>query len=283
MKRKGYAVFICLFLAISFSLSSCARLKSAVGTDRLQNADAAILPEEKSGDAPHAESQIVSMGDETDVAVDNSELHQIGEPFLCDYNVYSGEEARPVMQYTVTDMHVYHDLDAIGKENILMEQYYSNGEWVTPSVDDCLDENGQLLPEYLFVLIDVKVKYVSGPEDETEHLHNSGMRYKSFPAKKVEHITTVGDEKFINYDYFDEDGNPWIPPATIGDYWSEYTDTGSKEDGYFSLSLGQETTWQQGVIVEKSLLLKYGICLENVLAMDTAEIVDLPVDLSEYE
>ncbi len=254
--RKSLLTIFSLFLVSALLLSSCSRVKKAVGADRLQNADAAILPEDKSGDDRHAESQIVSMGDETDISVDDSEFHKIGEPFLCDYNVKGGEDPEPVLQYTVTDVHVYSDLNGIGKENILMEQHYLNGKWGTPSVDDCLGESGKLLPEYLFVLIDVKVKYVSGPEDETEHLHNSGMRYKSFPAKKVEQITTVGDEKFIDCNYFDGDGNPWIPPVPSGDYWSEYTDTGSKEDGYFTLSLGQETTWQQGVVVEKSLLIK---------------------------
>ncbi len=287
MKRFLFTIVL-VFLVLALLLSSCSRVKKAVGADRLQDADAAVIPDDKEGD-PHAESYVVSYGDETDIVVEDSDYHKVGEPVLCDSSAYGKRHA--VMQYTVTDVHAYDDPHGISKDKIYVMQEVDHGQLVdTIDLDSLFDEEGKLLPDYLFVLADIKMEYVSGPEDETEHRPNVWVCYKHFPDKVVDEIIKDGETTITTPRYLDADGNLFKDEGFLGYYSSpiigsdrgDETPTVDLDKAYYvHLNVGENTSWQEGGIVKKSTLEKYGLCflIRNVNNKD-AERVDLG-DLSD--
>ena len=265
--KKAFVTLIFFIFISALALTSCARIKSAVGVDRMENADAAVLPNkdddsktENPKDEHNNTSVTVSMGEEASMEVDESEFHKVGEPFLIDKNTWYASN-RPVFECTVNSVNICDDLGGVDSAEISMNMVYDNGKWISLNINDYLDENGKLLPEYMFVLVDVTVKYVSGPDDVIDEIYDvaGGIRYNCFPVSRVEQITEVGGTKFVDYIYYDADGNEFTYPQHIGGYHSLNKKTGSKEDGHFQLAKGEEMSWQKGILIEKSFAEKHGV------------------------
>ncbi|MBQ3081377.1 MAG: hypothetical protein IJC49_02890 [Clostridia bacterium] len=270
--KKAFVTLIFFVLIIALVLTSCARIKSAVGIDRMENADAAVLPNkdddsktENPKDEHNNASVTVSMGEEMSMEIDESEFYKVGEPFLIDRNTWYASN-RPVFECTVNSVSFHDDLGGIDKNKINMSMYYENGKWHTRNIDDYLDENGKLPSEYIFVLVDVAVKYVSGPDDVVDEIYSNmgSILYNYFPVsrKKVTQQMSSperGEWTVVDYVYLDADGNTFYSPENLGGYFSVDQNTGTKEDGHFQLAKGEEMSWQKGILIEKSFAEKHGV------------------------
>jgi len=290
--KKAFVTLIFFVLIIALILTSCARIKSAVGIDRMENADAAVLPNKDDDsktknpkDEHNNASVTVSMGEEVSMEVDESEFYKVGEPFLIDRNTWYASN-QPVFECTVNSVSFHDDLGGIDKNKINMSMYYENGKWHTRNIDDYLDENGKLPSEYIFVLVDVAVKYVSGPDDVVDEIYSNmgSILYNYFPVsrKKVTQQMSSperGEWTFVDYVYLDADGNTFYSPENLGGYFSVDQNTGTKADGHFQLAKGEEISWQRGVIVEKSFAEKHGVVyavsINEEDGLYTYEIVEL--------
>ncbi len=290
--KKSIFILMCLCLAAVLALTSCARIKSAVGVDRMENADAAVLPNDDNDsktENPKEEhnntSVTVSMGEEVSMEIDETEFYKVGEPFLIDRNTWYASN-RPIFECTVNSVSLHDDLGGIDKNKINMSMYYENRKWHTRNIDDYLDENGKLPSEYMFVLVDVTVKYVSGADDVTDQIYSNmgSISYNYFPVsrKKVTQQMSSperGEWTVSDYVYLDADGNPFSSPEHLGGYFSQEQNTGTKADGHFQLAKGEEISWQRGVIVERSFAEKHGVVyavsINEEYGLYTYEIVEL--------
>ncbi len=281
--KKSIFILMCLSLAVVSALTSCARIKSAVGIDRMENADMAILPEDNTSKVgandPHAdENYEISYGKTEEIAKPNKPLVQIGEPILVDHTPIT-EMGSTVFQYTVTDVQILDDLSDI--ENIIMLDYTDeNGNKQERNLEDYVDENGKLKDEYIFVNVDVNVKYVSGFEEMWDELRYGSVCYNYEPSGKKEIITEYDDgTKSIRWMYLDENGNEFIFPDYIGGASSYWYEGAPKEAGHVVLKIGEEANWQTGMILEKSLILKHGVVLKIGSEIGSDKKIELSIDL----
>ena len=264
--KKAFVTLIFFVLIIALVLTSCARIKSAVGIDRMENADAAVLPNkdddsktENPKDEHNNASVTVSMGEEMSMEIDESEFYKVGEPFLIDRNTWYASN-RPVFECTVNSVSFHDDLGGIDKNKINMSMYYENGKWHTRNIDDYLDENGKLPSEYIFVLVDVAVKYVSGPDDVVDEIYSNmgSILYNYFPVsrKKVTQQMSSperGEWTVVDYVYLDADGNTFYSPENLGGYFSVDQNTGTKADGHFQLSRERRYRGREVLSLKKAL------------------------------
>ena len=283
MKTKTILISICLVLAVTTSLSACARVKSALGVDRMENADAALLPDNDDSkltvNDPHInENYEISYGKTEEIAKPNKPLVQIGEPILVDHTPIT-EKGSTIFQYTVTDVQILDDLSGI--ENIIMLDYTDeNGNKQERNLEDYVDENGKLKDEYIYVNVDVNVKYVSGFEETWDELRRGSVCYNYEPSGKKEIITEYDDgTKSIRWMYLDENGNEFIFPDYIGGASSYWYEGAPKEAGHVVLKIGEEANWQVGRILEKSLVLKHGVVLKIGSEIGSDKKIELSIDL----
>ncbi|MBQ7048922.1 MAG: hypothetical protein IJN86_08220 [Clostridia bacterium] len=281
--RKSIFIFICLCLAAVLALTSCARIKSAVGIDRMENADVGIIPDNNSSGTsakdPHTEqNQVVSVGPTEEIEKNDSPYFKIGDPMLIDLSP-KDEKGSTIFQYTVTNVEILTDLDGI--DNIIMKIYEDeNGNIQTRNLADYLNEDGKLKDDYFYVVVDINTKYISGYDEVRDELYHGKLGYDCEPAAKKEVVTEHENGiTSISYVFLDENGNEFRYPEYIGGHSSFYREDGSKDANHMYLKIGEEINWQVGKILEKSLVEKYGA----VFAINSSTKVELPIDLSEYD
>ena len=283
MRKIRLFMLVCTFLMLSVALSSCSRIKSAVGIDRMENADMAIVPDNNSSGAPikdpHAEqNQVVSVGPTEEIEKNDSPYYKIGEPMQVDLSIRS-EKGSTIFQYTVTDMKILTNVSGI--DNITMLSYMDeNGNIQKRKLEDYIDENGNLKDDYLYVVLDINTKYITGYDEVRDELYHGGVGYDYEPSGKKEIVTKHEDgTQSVRWIYLDENGNEFRYPEYIGGHSSWYYEGCPKESNHMYLKIGEEINWQVGKILEKSLVEKYGA----VFAINNSTKVELPIDLSKYE
>lgn len=202
------------------ALTSCARIKSAVGIDRMENADVGIIPDNNSSGTsakdPHTEqNQVVSIGPTEEIEKPDSTYYKIGEPMQVDLSPRN-EKGSTIFQYTVTDVQVLDDVSGI--ENLIIYDHIDeNGIPHERKLDEFTDENGKLKNEYVYVSVDINVKYISGFEETRDELRYGDILYDYWPSGKRE-VTTEYENglKLTDWEYFDENGNVFVSPQV---YW----------------------------------------------------------------
>ncbi len=282
--RKSIFI-LCLCLAVVFLLTSCARVKSALGVDRMENADVGIIPDNNSSGTsakdPHTEqNQVVSVGPTEEIEKNDSPYFKIGDPMLIDLSP-KDEKGSTIFQYTVTDMKVYTNLSSVDTSNIQMGSYIDeNGEQQRRKLSDYVDENGNLNDDYLYVVVDINTKYISGYDEVRDELYHGKLKYNYEPASKKEIVTETEDgTRYTSYVLLDENGEVYKAPEVIGSYASYYYEGAPKDCNHMYLKIGEEINWQGGKFFEKSLIEKYGA----FFSLNSYTQVQLPIDLSEYE
>ncbi len=281
--KKSIFILMCLCLAAVLALTSCARIKSAVGIDRMDNADVAILPDNDDSrltvNDPHAdENYEISYGKTEEIEKPTEPTVQIGEPLLVDHSP-KNEKGSTIFQYTVTDVQVLDDVRGI--ENLIIYDHIDeNGIPHERKLDEFTDENGKLKDEYVYVSVDINVKYISGFEETRDELRYGDILYDYWPSGKRE-VTTEYENglKLTDWEYFDENGNVFVSPKYIGGADSYWYEGAPKEAGHVVLKIGEEANWQVGRILEKSLVLKHGVVLKIGSEIGSDKKIELSIDL----
>ena len=285
MKYSRILILICIIIATILSLYSCNRVKSALGVDRMENAEAGILPEnntsnshgndlhpEDQGELSYGNIEVIEKPDEP-----KENLPQIGEPIFVDHSP-ENKNGSTIYQYTVTNMQV---LDNVSKvANLTFSTYTDeNGKIHEKKLEDYADENGNLKDEYIYISVDINVKYVSGFDEPRNELRYGNIMYDYWPTSEQKITQTTEDGLTFEYTVsFDENGEVFKYPPHIGSSNSYWYDGAPKEAGHIVLNIGEETSWQIGVILEKKLVLKHGM----IVNIDGNKIV-LPIDEGELK
>ena len=283
--KKSIFILMCLCLAAVLALTSCARIKSAVGIDRMENADVAILPNNDDSNPtvndPHAdENQEISYGKTEEIEKPPEPTVQIGEPLLVDHSP-KNEKGSTIFQYTVTGVQVLDDVSGI--ENLIIYDHIDeNGIPHERKLDEFTDKNGKLKNEYVYVSVDINVKYISGFEEPRDELRYGDILYDYWPSGKRE-VTTEYENglKLTDWEYFDENGNVFVYPKYIGGADSYWYEGAPKEAGHVVLKIGEEANWQVGRILEKSLVLKHGVVLKIGSEIGSDKKIELSIDLAK--
>ena len=281
--KKAFVTLIFFIFISALALTSCARIKSAIGIDRMENADVAILPDDNTSKVgandPHAdENQEISYGKTEEIEKPTEPTVQIGEPLLVDHSP-KNEKGSTIFQYTVTDVQVLDDVSGI--ENLIIYDHIDeNGIPHERKLDEFTDKNGKLKNEYVYVSVDINVKYISGFEEPRDELRYGDIMYDYWPSGKRE-VTTEYENglKFTDWEYFDENGNVFVSPKYIGGADSYWYEGAPKEAGHVVLKIGEEANWQVGRILEKSLVLKHGVVLKIGSEIGSDKKIELSIDL----
>jgi hypothetical protein len=245
-------------------LTSCDRLKSAIGIDRIQSGDSVIIHGDDNDDGNTSEDkenpQLIWP---QSPAIADIDFKHIGDTLL---DVTEGD-LNPLLAYTVTAMQVFGQMSALEERNISAEDmnvysivFADDGTWWSDAASP-----GEL-QELLFVLLDVTVEYIAepkedNPDDKNDHLIQDSLLYKS-------------DELKVNGAF------RWT--ITTLPYFSHHSTGKSSQGNYYhyTLALGETMRCQVGWFVEKEIAEQYGLMLQ-IGRNDGAQYIDLPYDYSE--
>lgn len=321
MEKRKYKLtktLFCLLAAVALSLTSCDRVKEAVGADKIAKGDVALLPADSDTESeverePGAASVVSVIETSGEVITetkydDDRTYYEIGEPVLIEYLRFPGEvawddgsgrdpadaEIRMNMQFTVMNVEVMSTISDEIKNALTPCYRVGKGETGTYDINDYIDEDGNLDSDYLFVLVDFNSKYVSGNIEETidiGHVGTIGIDYNIAYSEKGESIVYdngITLTTMINYDKYGNVYDPNIISLTpkIANYsvYPEYeghtaADAKEADKHYMYLELEESVDYRLGVFLKKSLIEEWGATIE----FGWKNVIKLDIDLSEYE
>lgn len=228
---------------------------------------------------------------------------EVGESFTQDAIIGYNDS---VLQYKVESVTKYDNINTVDANKIvcnmtdameaeLCDFYYANNcdyqamnerkkELLADRQKELFDEKGKLREGFVFVLIDVTVTNKKDPEQalpETEmtmHYNYANFSYKAFPDYVWQLNMTQNENTYYGSVAVDENGYTIECPQVEATYWSNNTDSTFKNDKY-NLAAGDSVTWQEGAIVRKDLLEKYGLCRIMGYDSEAPAFVDCIVNL----
>lgn len=256
--KKRLIILLCLIL--SFPLISCDRIRKTIGIDRMEEGDIGIFTDQSYETDGIDDSVVIPSISSPGILIESDDMYEINEKITYSCKDAKGNLLKPEIEYTVTNIEVLNNIDGFSEKNFI----YSD---INIDVNSFLKEDGTLLDEYCFVILDVSVKYItypyyfSSPSELTRHHFDCWINYNYFPASEQIITSTDSGGQRVETIYKNPDGSIAEPPVyPIAIYWDGEQIKTSQDSKTFYMDLGEECQWREGAIVEKELIKKYGLC-----------------------
>lgn len=297
---------LCLLFIAALCLTSCARVKEATGIDKVIDGGTGILPDrDNKTDGATSPSDGTTSGGETGdrtffvdgtlisegtemlyYELPEDKLFKLGETFSREYvyktyqrdddgNLISVDcQTTMVIEFTVSDLLVLTNISDEIKKDILPSfnsalKFDQNEFSPRYDLNDFIDADGNLDDDYIFIMVDINQKYLSGIYEKTAQYSGGSLKVDKVAVSYKEYVyenEVLGKKTkmFYNEDY-DKNGNLFVAAETFANYSVSETESWAyteKGESYLALSIGEEALFHRGILLKKSDVEEWGVIVD---------------------
>ncbi len=209
--------------------------------------------------------------------------YYVGDCFVSNASSYSSEST---LEYKVSSVRYYNNVNMVDRDKLeaaytddvyiahmeIIEEYRNDKEnrlektelLYEEKLNTLINEDGTLKDDYVFVLIDVTVTNLSASgngqtaSNANMHYHQGEIRVKFFPVYEERQMYSDCGTVYHYLAAVDGNGNEIDKAEVEASYWS--LSDGTRNYDRFYLEESESITWQEGVIVKREYVQKYGLC-----------------------